>query len=131
VAPEKPDNLVDFNGRGIYRAPEFTWNNTVGVTALTFLNSDKYGKEYENDLFVATWSYGDLYHFDLTKDRTGLDLKSALTDKLGNTYEEMFGVILDYGSDLGHISDICMGPDGYLYIVSYDKGEIYRLIPRE
>ena len=29
----KPNNLVDFNGNGIYSSPEFIWNQTVGVTA--------------------------------------------------------------------------------------------------
>jgi len=45
--------LTNFNGRGQYSAPRFSWNETVGVTDLTFLNSDKLGKKFENDLFVA------------------------------------------------------------------------------
>ena len=32
LASEKPDNLVDFDGKGKYSSPEFTWNKTVGAT---------------------------------------------------------------------------------------------------
>jgi glucose/arabinose dehydrogenase len=46
-------NLADFNGRGIYSAPEFVWPSTVGPTALKFFNFDIYGIEYKNDLLVA------------------------------------------------------------------------------
>ena len=31
-AQKKPDNLVEFNGKGEYSPPEFTWNKTVGPT---------------------------------------------------------------------------------------------------
>jgi aldose sugar dehydrogenase len=47
------DKLVDFEGKGTYSDPEFVWGNRVGPTALKFLNSSKYGKEYQNDMFVA------------------------------------------------------------------------------
>ena len=50
------DNIVDFNGKGKYSDPEFTWNITIGVTSIKFLNSDKLGKKYENDLFVGTFN---------------------------------------------------------------------------
>jgi glucose/arabinose dehydrogenase len=35
--------LVTFGGKGIYRDPEFTWQPTIGPTALKFLNSAKLG----------------------------------------------------------------------------------------
>jgi aldose sugar dehydrogenase len=38
------DKLVDFEGKGTYSEPEFVWGNSVGPTALKFLNSSKYGK---------------------------------------------------------------------------------------
>ena len=53
VAPNEPDELVDFDGRGKYSLPEFTWNQTVGVTSIKFLDSDKLGKDYQNDIFVG------------------------------------------------------------------------------
>ena len=47
IAGEKsldPDEsyFENFNGKGKYSAPEFTWNQTVGPTAIKFLNSEKF-----------------------------------------------------------------------------------------
>jgi aldose sugar dehydrogenase len=61
---------VDFNGTGKYSPPEFIWNQTIGVTALKFLNSDKLGKQYKDDMFVGDINNGNIYHFDLNKNRT-------------------------------------------------------------
>ena len=67
-----PNNneLVDFDGKGKYSAPEFIWKETVSPTAIKFLHSNKYGKEYKDDLFVGDGNNGYLYHFDLNKDRS-------------------------------------------------------------
>jgi aldose sugar dehydrogenase len=124
----KPDNLVDFNGNGIYSGPEFIWNQTVGVTAIKFLNSNRYGTEYQNDIFVGSIKPdGDLYHFDLNSKRTGLDLQGQLENKIAYKYEDLTNYI--FGKNFGVISDITVGPDGYLYIVSFTRGDIYRIIP--
>jgi glucose/arabinose dehydrogenase len=125
----EPDNLVDFGGKGKYSTPEFIWNQTVGVTAIKFLNSDKYGKEYKNDIFVGSVKpNGDLYHFNLNSNRTGLDLPAQLKDKIVYRYEDLKNVV--FGNNFGVISDITVGPDGYLYIISLTKGDIYRIIPK-
>ena len=50
---------------GKYSEPEFTWMNVVGPTAIKFLNSDKLGNQYENDMFVADVIWGNIYHFEL------------------------------------------------------------------
>src|SRR5207344_1482382 len=76
-------NLVNFEGKGKYSEPEFVWNDTVCPTALKFFNSDKFGKEYENDMFVAGFKKGIIYHFDLNEKRTELILPSPLKDKVG------------------------------------------------
>ena len=67
-----PPNLVDFDGRGKYSPPEFTWKNTVAPTAIVFLNSDKLGKEYDKELLVGDIKFGNIYHFELNHDRTQL-----------------------------------------------------------
>ena len=71
------EDLEDFGGTGVYRDPEFAWQNTVGVTAIKFLNSTALGEQYANDMFVADINNGRLYHFDLNVDRTGLILEGA------------------------------------------------------
>jgi glucose/arabinose dehydrogenase len=113
---------MDFNGRGEYSGPEFIWKKTVGPTAIQFLDSNKYGKQYENDLFVGDNNNGYLYHFDLTRDRRGLYLEGALKDKTADSLEELGGVI--FGQNFGAVADIELGPDGYLYILSYERHNV-------
>ncbi len=119
--------LVTFDGKGKYRDPEFTWFNTVGPTKILFLNSDKLGKQYQNDIFVSNIHNGTIYHFKLNENRTGLVLNGPLEDKVADTDDETKGII--FGSNLGGISDMVVGPDGYLYIVSLGRGTIYRIVP--
>lgn len=120
-------NLVDFNGKGKYSEPELTWDSPVGVTALKFLKSDKLGKQYENDLFVGDFNDGYLYHFDLNGKRTELHLNGPLRDKVVNQPNELKENI--FGHIFGGISDIEVGPDGYLYVISIGQGKIFRIIP--
>jgi aldose sugar dehydrogenase len=119
-------NLEDFGGKGQYSSPEFTWD--VAPTALKFLNSDKLGKEYENDMFVGDIKNGNLYHFELDKQRTGLLLDGPLADKVASN-EEINQAIFAQG--FGGITDIEVGPDGYLYILTFgeEDGTIYKIVP--
>jgi aldose sugar dehydrogenase len=129
LAPPNPPGLVNFNGKGNYHAPEFVWTSTVGPTAITFLNSDKLGKQYENDMFVGS-AKDTLYHFDMNKDRTALLLDGTLSDKIADSETEIEGIT--FGEGFGTITDIKAGPDGYLYVVTGvrdDHGTIYRIVP--
>ena len=127
VAPLHPENgLVNFGGKGKYSSPEFTWRESLGPSAIKFLNSDRLGKQYENDIFVGDIDKGNLYHFDLNEDRTELVLEGPLVDKLADTDDENEGII--FGQGFGAITDIEVGPDGYLYVVGF-QGTIYRISP--
>ena len=122
-----PEDLVDFDGKGKYSAPEFIWHYTVAPTALKFLNSDKLGKQYENDIFVGDVNYGRIYHSDLNNNRTGLALNGPLADTIANSTNELQDII--FGQGFGGVTDIEVGPDGYLYVVSIANGAIYRIVP--
>jgi glucose/arabinose dehydrogenase len=113
-----PSDLVTFNGTGKYSPPEFVWNNTVAPTALKFLNSDKYGKQYQNDLFVADFDDGNVYHFGLNQNRTELLMPngSSLADRIAQDPKELEETIFTKAP--GGITDMELGPDGYLYILS-------------
>jgi glucose/arabinose dehydrogenase len=123
-----PRHLVDFEGKGIYSSPEFTWNKTVGVTAIKFLSTDKLGKEYENDMFVADAKNGRIYHFELNQNRTALLLEGPLIDKVADDDKELGNVVFGQGFG-GTVPDLEIGPDGYLYVVAMGAGEIYRIVP--
>lgn len=126
--PESTD-FVDFNGKGKYSAPEFVWNHPVGPTQMKFLHSDRYPKEYNNDLFVGDTNNGYLYHFNLSMDRKSLLLNGNLSDRVANNTAELNQVIL--GSGFGQITDIEIAPDGYVYILSHQNNlaMIFKITP--
>jgi len=126
----KPDNyLANFGGKGHYRSPEFIWKNPVGPSAIKFLSSDKLGKIYENDMFVGCVNLGVIFHFDLSEDRTKLKLAGVLEDKIADNEDELEDVIFARG--FGSITDIDVGPDGYMYVLSsyMDNAAIFRIVP--
>ena len=112
-------NEVLFNF-GNYSTPEFIWRETIAPTAIKFIDSPRYGKQYENDVIIGNFNEGNLYHFDLNEDRTGLSLDGQLVDRIANKAEELEQVI--FGQGFGGITDIEIGPDGYLYILTNNKG---------
>jgi aldose sugar dehydrogenase len=128
IAPVQPSNLVEFGGRGVYHPPQFTWNKTIGPTAIKFLNSDKLGKQYENDMFVADIDNGNIYHFQLNHQRDGLVLSGALADKVADNPQESQQAV--FATGFGGITDLQVGPeDGVLYVLSFTGGTIYRIVP--
>jgi hypothetical protein len=98
-------------------------------------------------MFVGDFHNGNLYHFDLDQDRSGLVLDAPLnadddadkniinniaTDTDDKEEEEQNKILLSealFGKGFGAITDIEVGPDGYLYIVSIGLGEIFRIVP--
>ena len=126
-----PNSLVDFGGKGNYSLPKFVWNSTVAPTAAKFVSSDKLGTQYKNDLFIGDGNNGNIYHFDLNNDRTELVLQGPLADKVASNISENQDII--WGKGFGIITDIQVGPDGYLYILSInlpqERGTIFRIVP--
>jgi glucose/arabinose dehydrogenase/plastocyanin len=122
-------------GEAKYSDPEFSWNTTVGVTDAKFFSSDKLGKQYENNLFVGDINNGYIYRFTLNSERNAIEINSSsyngnlenLSDKQVNNPKEVIPLI--FGSGFGGITDLEVGPDGYLYVLTY-FGEIYRIMPK-
>jgi glucose/arabinose dehydrogenase len=129
IAPLHPDNLVYFGGKGKYYPPQFTWFKKVVPTGITFLNSSKMGSLYRNDMFVADDLNGNIYHFKLNTQRTGLQLpRGPLADGVANSNDSLDQII--FGKGFGGITDLKVSPyDGYLYVLTFDQGTIYRIVP--
>jgi aldose sugar dehydrogenase len=127
---DKAFNLTDlefFNDKGKYYDPIFEWSDSIGVTDLVFVPSDKLGKEYEGNLFVADHNSGYLYRFILNQTRTGLLLNGSLSDGAANNNLERLQAVFAR-IEGGGVTDLDIGPDGLAYIVSHD-GKILRLEP--
>jgi aldose sugar dehydrogenase len=129
-----PSNLVNFEGKGHYNPPEFIWGKTIAPTALLFLDSDKLGSGYKNDMFIGSADGGRIFHFDLNDKRNGLVLKGNLTDKIAIDKTEFDDILFAEGFSI--ITDLKQGPDGYPYIVSGLKqsktakfGAVFRIVP--
>lgn len=78
-----------------------------------------------NDIFVGDINFGNLYSFDLAENGTKLSLPGELTDKVAEDDEEIEEVL--FAEDFGSITDIGVGPDGYLYVLSADIS-LYRIL---
>jgi glucose/arabinose dehydrogenase len=118
--------LVDFGGKGKYSAPEFVWKSRVAPTALKFMDSKQLGDKYLNDLFVASYNLGDIYDFDLNKNRTSL-MSSNTSNVTSANKIDIDNIRL--AQNLGRITDIDVGPDGNLYVLSnyHSKPTIFRI----
>ena len=121
--PQGLGNLVFFPGSH-YADPKFSWFNTVAPTALAFLNSARLGVEYRNDLFVGDINNGNLYRFRVNASRNGFELTSpGLLDLVADSNAEFQEVLL--GTGFGGITDLKVGPDGLLYVLSFGLGKIF------
>jgi glucose/arabinose dehydrogenase len=119
-------DLVMFNGAH-YSDPVFSWRQSMGVTDIEFLNSTKLGDKYAYNVFVGDVNNGNLYYFTVNGKRDGFTLEGNLSDRVADNDAE--GSAITLGTAFGGITDIETGPDGYLYILSYGKGSIYRIVP--
>lgn len=109
-----------------YRDPVFSWYLPIGVTDIEFLDSPELGAKYENNVFVGDINNGNLYFFSVNDDRTGLVLDKDLSDLVADPEDDPSSII--FGEGFGRITDIETGPDGCLYILSYEDGRIYRIV---
>lgn len=118
--------LVNFVGSN-YSDPEFSWRETVAPTDITFLNSTKLGEKYAYNIFVGDFKFGNLYFFQLNKNRTDIsfdNLTKAVSDRVADSNKELSQLIV--GTGFGSITDLETGPDGSLYILTLE-GNIYRV----
>jgi glucose/arabinose dehydrogenase len=125
IAPE----LVNLNG-SMYADPLFSWNDSIGLTDIEFLNSTALGFEYAYDIFVGDFNNGNLYHFKVNDTRTGIELSSnltGLTDRMADNEQELSHIVFGTGFG-GGITDIETGPDGLLYVLTLN-GSLYRISP--
>jgi glucose/arabinose dehydrogenase/plastocyanin len=120
-------------GNGQYADPKFVWTLPVGVTALKFLNSHRLGDQYANNMFVGDINNGLLYRFTLNEERDAIFINDTYVGNIGLLEDNEIddpkeNQPLTFGQGFGGITDIQVGPDGYLYILSY-TGSIYRILP--
>ncbi|MFO0984922.1 MAG: PQQ-dependent sugar dehydrogenase [Planctomycetota bacterium] len=110
-----------------YRDPEFSFYQCIGITAIKFLHSKRVPEDLQDQALVSCSVTGELYHFALSADRTHFELSGDLADKVADSNSERDPLRL--AEFLGQITDLQLGPDGYLYLMSYYGGTMLRLRP--
>jgi glucose/arabinose dehydrogenase len=125
--------LVNIQGSH-YADPALSWAESRGVTDIEFLNSTAFGSKYENGIFSGDITSGTLYFFQPNADRTGISLENdpLLSDLVADSDDEMSSITL--GTGFTGITEIETGPDGNLYILTYDResegqGSLLKIIP--
>ena len=124
------NDFVSFDGKGKYDEPKIAWSKSTGLTSLIFLDSDKLGSQYRNDMFVGDVHNGRIYHFKLNNERDDLILPQVLAGKSTVNPTVFAAKEIVFGEGFGGITDLTVGPDGYLYVVSIGQGKVFRILPQ-
>ena len=124
------DELVTFDDRGKYDEPKLVWAKSTGLTSIVLLDSDKLGTQYRNDMFVADSHNGRIYHFRLNNERNDLVLPETLAGKVIENPVNFGLENIVFGDAFGGITDLTVGPDGNLYVVSIGQGKVFRILSK-
>ncbi|HET9357836.1 MAG TPA: PQQ-dependent sugar dehydrogenase [Nitrososphaeraceae archaeon] len=129
ISGDTEDDLVNFPGSH-YADPLFSWTEPVAPTDIEFFNSSNLGERYTNNIFVGDIVRGNLYFFEVNETRDGITLdttqqQAGLSDLVVDSENELSAIT--FGSGFGGITDIETGPDGNLYVLSFDDGIIYEI----
>ena len=92
-------------------APLHHWTPSIAPTGMTFLRSDKYGSDWQGDLFVGALKFRYLARLDMR------DGKAVSEEKLLEDLKQ-------------RIRDVHEGSDGFLYVLTDEQdGRLIRLRP--
>lgn len=131
MGPAKNQSQIDSlpkYGNFVYSDPEFTWEKPVAPTAISFVKSEKLS-DYQDSVFVGDCNTGNIYRFKLDDKRTGFVFETPeLSDNVLNAGDPIDEIL--FGTGFGCLTDIEVGPDGLIYIVSLSEERIYRILPK-
>jgi glucose/arabinose dehydrogenase len=125
--PQGIGNLFHMPGAGVtYSDPEFSWFDTNAPTAIVFPDGSTLGAAYDDVALVGDSNNGNLYRFLLNGSRDGFDFSALpdLQDLVADDVSEQNQARI--GQGFGAITDLKIGPDGHLWVVSI-FGDVYRI----
>ena len=128
--PSDPGNLFEMPGGGsMYSDPEFSWFEPVGVTSIVFPVGSTLGGPNDDVALVGDSVTGQIYRLLLDPTREGFDFTDfpLLDDLVAN--DQVEADLLGFGNGFGIVTDLKIGPDGHLYVVSLTAGAVLRIRP--
>jgi glucose/arabinose dehydrogenase len=135
--PSLTGDLFDIPGAGsTYSDPEFSWLDTIAPTALLFPVGSSLGMAFDDVALVGDFTLGQIYAFPLNGARDAFDVSgfTGVADLVASNDAErdqfLFGS--GFGSSFGGVTDLKLGPDGALYVVSIgnpglSNGAVFRV----
>ncbi|MFN7161816.1 MAG: hypothetical protein ACK4NB_02005, partial [Fimbriimonadales bacterium] len=120
------DDLV-YLPNAYYADPIFSWLQPIGVTSIAFVRSARFEVGVRDTALVGESNNGGLYQFTLNSARDDFVLTGALADRVADSATERN--LARVGTNWGVVTDLRLGPDGYLYVVSLYANRIYRIRP--
>lgn len=126
--PQGLTDLWNVPGAGsTYSDPEFSWLTTIAPTGIALPFGSGLGHYYDDKVIVGDANLGQLYAFPLNAGRTALDLTgfSGVADLVADSVSERNQFRI--GSGFVSITDLEVGPDGNLYVVSIAQGTVWRI----
>jgi glucose/arabinose dehydrogenase len=80
-------------------------------------------------LLVGDANNGNIYDFNLDEQRENFELSGVLSDKIANNTGEINDLV--FANGFGRVTDMEIGPDGLLYVLSTDNDltSVYRISP--
>jgi glucose/arabinose dehydrogenase len=121
-------DLWNMPGAGdTYHDPEFSWLTPLGMTGIVLPRGSRLGAAYDDVAIVGEVNLGQLYALPLNSARTGFDPSGAsgVSDLVADSSGERDQFRI--GSGFEGITDLKIGPDKKLYVVSIYNATIYRI----
>ena len=112
------NNLVQLPN-SYYDDPRFSWLQPIGVVSIQFLRSARFPTDIRDQAVVSESNNHRLYLFRMNATRDGFDFSAfpELQDLVADTADERN--LLTWGTNWRIVSDLKIGPDGYLYVVTH------------
>uniref|UniRef100_UPI0035AF9C1C PQQ-dependent sugar dehydrogenase n=1 Tax=Hylemonella sp. TaxID=2066020 RepID=UPI0035AF9C1C len=94
--------------------PHYTWVPSIAPSGMTFVTSERYGKDWVGNLLVGSLKYTRLIRLELAQPYDGaVRRETRLLPDLGE-----------------RVRDVRQGPDGYIYLLTdHPEGRLLRLEP--
>lgn len=129
TAQEAQDKLFSLPGSR-FVSPALSFVYPPALTAIAFVPDDTLGATSAGTVWLGTVLTNSLLRYSVDEAGTGLRLDGDLSDGVvhntekGDLTETEDAVV---GTGFNVVTDIKLGPDGALYVVSLGNGAVYRL----